>query len=96
MDQTTLQSACNYATCNPAVTFQWVGNTLKNNTLALAVTGNEVHEETTGDKWKKGGKVFSIPQPGKNTSLDAFTLTKFNSLKVLTVKPEGGLEIKGI
>jgi hypothetical protein len=101
LDETTLKNAF-----NPNVSYQWSGTkstmqSLKNNTLALAVTGNEVNEENKGDKWKKGGKVFGLPKKGTNglptkTFVDTFTLTKLNSLKVLTLKPEGGLEMKGI
>ena len=49
-----------------------------------------------GDKWKKGANIFDLNQTDlAKPVLDAFTLTKFDSLKVLTVKPGGELEIQG-
>ena len=53
-----------------------------------------------GDTWKKGAEIFDLNQTTLangtlgNTVPDAFTLTKVNSLKVLTVKT-GKLEIQG-
>ena len=43
MSGTTLNSAL-----DPKVSYQWIGNEIKNNTLALAVTGNDIFEETIG------------------------------------------------
>ena len=49
-----------------------------------------------GDRWKKGADIFDLNQTELTKPvLDAFTLTKFDSLKVLTVKPGGELEIQG-
>ena len=51
---------------------------------------------TQGDQWKKGAEKFDLNQTDpKKPVLDLFTLTKFDSLKVLTVKIGVGLEIQG-
>ena len=51
---------------------------------------------TQGDQWKKGAEKFDYNQTDPNKPvLDLFTLTKFDSLKVLTVKTGVGLEIQG-
>ena len=56
---------------------------------------------TIGDTWKKGAEIFDLNQTTlangtlKKAVPDAFTLTKVNSLKVLTVKPGEGLKIQG-
>ena len=55
---------------------------------------------TVGDRWKKGAETFDLNQTGNlgdlaKPVLDAFILTKFDSLMVLAVKPGGGLEMQG-
>ena len=57
----------------------------------LGVTRNEVNEEPNGPgvAWKK------IPAKVKGTT-GYITLTNLDTMKVLTVIPGGGLEIKGI
>ena len=70
-----------------------MANSFKNLERFLTISQGDISQ---GDRWKKGANIFDLNQTElAKPVLDAFTLTKFDSLKVLTVKPGDELEIQG-